>query len=387
MSSPTLSRLTQSVVSDGSNFRASKKYRRYCNVSIAADNSFHLPSLNLVVLLSFQRTSVPVVSVFSFQTSFVPGKLLTPYPSRLFPKSRFFSLFFSENLLQAPSHMKISGFFSSHQPPRKSRKRARFTTSSNRINPKTRKTLIPTLIILPIALILGFLTQSLAPLLFPLTPPQSHPALSRALIEDASATVPVSPASSPAPLVASAPGRKGPPLSTQSPRRHPSAAASLPPAARPARLLHVQDGDSLRVVFLDESPSYHSPLSRGAINEARSRQIPIRLCSIDAPELNQPFGVMARDLLRGEIQHNLLYVLPTERDRFGRTVAQVYLPDGTNLNRLMVSRGYAWHYRAHCKDPVLATLQSQARSGNRGLWATPHPTAPWDFRRQNRRRN
>jgi endonuclease YncB( thermonuclease family) len=53
----------------------------------------------------------------------------------------------------------------------------------------------------------------------------------------------------------------------------------------------------------------------------------------------------------------------------------------------MVSRGYAWHYRAHCKDPVLATLQSQARSGNRGLWATPHPTAPWDFRRQNRHRN
>ena len=70
-----------------------------------------------------------------------------------------------------------------------------------------------------------------------------------------------------------------------------------------------------------------------------------------------------------------------DQDRYGRTVADVILPDGRNLNREIVKAGFAWCYRKYApRDAELEALESEARHAKRGLWVDPHPIPPWEYR-------
>ena len=70
------------------------------------------------------------------------------------------------------------------------------------------------------------------------------------------------------------------------------------------------------------------------------------------------------------------------RDRYGRTLGEVLLPDGTSLNRTLVRMGWAWNFAHYSKDPLLTDLEAQARAAHRGLWTDPNPVAPWLYRKQ-----
>jgi hypothetical protein len=62
----------------------------------------------------------------------------------------------------------------------------------------------------------------------------------------------------------------------------------------------------------------------------------------------------------------------------------VILPDGTNLNREMVERGMAWHYRQFAPDDViLARAQVCAKKVKLGIWSKPNPIPPWEWRKAN----
>ena len=74
------------------------------------------------------------------------------------------------------------------------------------------------------------------------------------------------------------------------------------------------------------------------------------------------------------------------QDRYGRELAEVFLPDGRSLNRELVSAGLAWWYRKYSTDRSLENLEQTARKVHRGLWADSNPEAPWDFRASNPRR-
>jgi micrococcal nuclease len=70
-----------------------------------------------------------------------------------------------------------------------------------------------------------------------------------------------------------------------------------------------------------------------------------------------------------------------EKDRYGRSVADVTLPDGRSLNREMVRGGIAWWYRKYAaNDQVLARLEAEARQAKRGLWSQADPKPPWEWR-------
>jgi endonuclease YncB( thermonuclease family) len=158
----------------------------------------------------------------------------------------------------------------------------------------------------------------------------------------------------------------------------------------------VYDGDSLRIRFLDghgipiSQPQRRVNPSRITAEDAlkvKNEQLSIRLCSIDAPEVSQDYGTLARDLLRGEVQGTEVWVQIMDRDQYGRLVANVYLRDGTQLNRLMVSQGLAWHYEQFSRDSELARLQQEAQRAGRGLWASPRPLPPWEYRKTRRYQN
>lgn len=72
----------------------------------------------------------------------------------------------------------------------------------------------------------------------------------------------------------------------------------------------VYDGDTLRVVRDNE-------------------ELKIRFCGIDATEKKMAMGVESRDHLRSlaTINNGELLLIPIEKDRYGRTVAEVYVQD------------------------------------------------------------
>ena len=67
----------------------------------------------------------------------------------------------------------------------------------------------------------------------------------------------------------------------------------------------------------------------------------VRLFGIDAPELDHPYGKKAMWDLRKICAGQTITAEVIEEDTHGRTVAQCFLPDGTDLSAEMVKRGLA----------------------------------------------
>jgi endonuclease YncB( thermonuclease family) len=133
------------------------------------------------------------------------------------------------------------------------------------------------------------------------------------------------------------------------------------------QVVGVQDGDTLTV------------RKDGGV------QVRIRLWGIDAPERGQAYTNPAKRYLASLAFGKTVRVLVRDYDHYGRTVGEVILPDGRNVNQEMVRSGYAWWFRRYApQDRVLAQLETEARQARRGLWADPQTEPPWDFRRAKR---
>jgi micrococcal nuclease len=110
----------------------------------------------------------------------------------------------------------------------------------------------------------------------------------------------------------------------------------------------------------------------------------IRLAQIDCPEKNQPFGQAAKEYVLDLAAHKIVTVEVDTVDRYGRTVGEVLLPDGSNLNKQIVGAGYAWQYKRYSKDTEYADLEAEARVARLGLWQDLSPIPPWEWRRRKR---
>ncbi|MBD1367041.1 thermonuclease family protein [Mucilaginibacter sp. ZT4R22] len=111
-------------------------------------------------------------------------------------------------------------------------------------------------------------------------------------------------------------------------------------------------------------------------------QTTVRLAEIDCPEKSQAFGQAAKQFTSDLCFGKQVKLFSTTKDRYGRTVGQVELADGTNVNYAIVKGGYAWQYRAYSKSMALAELELRARQNHLGLWQDVNPTPPWNFRKE-----
>ena len=107
----------------------------------------------------------------------------------------------------------------------------------------------------------------------------------------------------------------------------------------------------------------------------------IRLHGIDCPEKRQAFGNRAKQFTSNLVFAKTVTVQALDRDRYGRTVGVVLLPDGRSLNHELVRAGLAWMYRRYTNDQSLSDLEEEARVARRGLWAEPDPIPPWEGRK------
>jgi micrococcal nuclease len=131
-----------------------------------------------------------------------------------------------------------------------------------------------------------------------------------------------------------------------------------------ARVIGISDGDTITVLT------------------AENRQVKVRLYGIDAPETGQDFGSRAKQAASELAFGNKVTIRFRDTDRYGRTVAEVILPDGRSMNREMVRRGMAWWYRQYApRDTELARLEAQAKAEKMGLWSQPNPIPPWNWRK------
>jgi len=69
-------------------------------------------------------------------------------------------------------------------------------------------------------------------------------------------------------------------------------------------------------------------------------------------------------------------------DKYRRTLADVLLRDGTNVNHTLVKQGWCWWFRKYAPgNTVLEGLENEARKAKKGLWADPQPVLPWVYRK------
>lgn len=129
-----------------------------------------------------------------------------------------------------------------------------------------------------------------------------------------------------------------------------------------ARVVGVSDGDTITVL-------------------EGTTQVKVRLNGIDCPERRQAFGARAKQLTSELAFGKTVTVRPFGKDRYGRVLGDVILPDGRVLNQELVAAGMAWHYTQYSKDETLARLERQAREGRVGLWSEARPVAPWELRK------
>lgn len=110
----------------------------------------------------------------------------------------------------------------------------------------------------------------------------------------------------------------------------------------------------------------------------------IRLNGIDAPEKGMAYGQAAKEYVLDMAALKMVTVEVKDTDRYGRTIGDVILPDGRNLNRDIVKAGYAWWHRKYSKDASLGELEDEARMARKGLWRDPRPKPPWEWRAETR---
>ena len=143
----------------------------------------------------------------------------------------------------------------------------------------------------------------------------------------------------------------------------------------PATVVSVGDGDTLR------------------IRQSGGQAATIRLACVDAPERAQsPWGQQSTSRLKQLLPPGTAVQIRTiTRDRYGRTVAELYV-SGQSINLRMVKDGQAAVYRQYLngctatKDQYLQA-EAQAKKQRLGFWNQQSPVMPWDYRRGKRSSN
>jgi micrococcal nuclease len=139
---------------------------------------------------------------------------------------------------------------------------------------------------------------------------------------------------------------------------------SLATSSNTAKVTSVVDGDTVRV------------------QRPEGEEETLRLIGIDTPETKHPtkpvecFGRQAsqraRDILADRRVTLSFDETQDRRDRYGRLLAYIILPDGTNFNKQMIAEGYAFEYTYRVPYPYqdeFKQAQRLARENDRGLWA------------------
>jgi endonuclease YncB( thermonuclease family) len=118
---------------------------------------------------------------------------------------------------------------------------------------------------------------------------------------------------------------------------------------------------------------------------SKQRAERIRLNGIDCPEKGQAYGKKAKQAASALVYGKEVTLQAHGKDKYGRTIADVFLADTTNVNHELVKDGWCWWYRKYApRNTELEKLEKDARDSKKGLWVDPAPFPPWVYRKAKR---
>lgn len=108
----------------------------------------------------------------------------------------------------------------------------------------------------------------------------------------------------------------------------------------------------------------------------------VRMYGIDCPKKGQAFGNHAKQAASALVFAQEVTLEIHVKDRYGNSLADILLADGTNVGHSLVKDGWCWWYRKYAPDDtVLEALENEARQTGKGLWVDPDPMPPWKWRK------
>ena len=110
-----------------------------------------------------------------------------------------------------------------------------------------------------------------------------------------------------------------------------------------AHCIRVVDGDTIAVVRGNET-------------------LIVRLLAVDAPEMEQPHGIEAKQFLASLVADKTVTIDEHGKDLYGRILGSV-LVGGLDTSAELVRAGWAWHYILDARVPFLVSLEGEARAG------------------------
>ncbi len=132
-------------------------------------------------------------------------------------------------------------------------------------------------------------------------------------------------------------------------------------------LIYVYDGDTVKLQTLQ--------------GIAKGETFKLRLTDIDAPELDQAYGMQSRQALMQLCQGDSILVTATlvGRDQYQRTLGRLQC-NHIDVSLYLVERGLAWHSAKFSHNMQLSRAARQAKSLKISLWADDQPIPPWVWR-------
>lgn len=130
----------------------------------------------------------------------------------------------------------------------------------------------------------------------------------------------------------------------------------------------------------------------------KSEQIKVKLFGIDAPELDQPYGQEAKQLLN-QMLHEDIFISIRKITKDNTYLVDINYIDTLcrepitsesecttnleNINSNMIETGHAWYDLSEEEnDPNFQTDERNARYYKNGLWSQSNPIPPWEWRKQ-----
>ena len=107
----------------------------------------------------------------------------------------------------------------------------------------------------------------------------------------------------------------------------------------------------------------------------------VHLISVDAPQLNQPYGPEAKSFT----EEMLLQHVATIRYLDNNRATDIISSAGQSLKWGLIRSGLAWYPDNHRKNALrnvsdkVGKYERNARRARRGLWAQDNPRPPWSL--------
>lgn len=132
-----------------------------------------------------------------------------------------------------------------------------------------------------------------------------------------------------------------------------------------ARVMQVKDGDTYVL----------------KVNESLKT---VRLLNVDAPELNQSWGLQAQAKVRDLILGKYVSYEYVKTDLYDRELGRIKIGK-RSLDSLLIRNGWAWHYINYDRSKKLDQLMKRASDRKLGLWecGKENVCPPWHFREYN----